>query len=259
MILRRHSFCFLFLLSALTAVAAMEPSSQSTALSPEQAAKEGRALVDEMLSQQPEENAVTGKMSIRAQKRYTEFSIRFQTIVTTTNWVSVYQATKLNKVETITIVHTTGQPNIYYSGLNRFSFAGSKYPLNSEPAPLSGEAILRPFAGSDFSIADLGLEFLHWPDQRLLQKEMKRSRSCRVLESINPHPVAGGYSRVKSWVDNESHGIVLAEAYDAKGEKLKEFAPKSFSKVNGQWQLEGMQIENVQTDSTTTVNFDLKE
>jgi hypothetical protein len=87
---------------------------------------------------------------------------------------------------------------------------------------------------------------------------MKRSRSCRVLESINPHPVAGGYSRVKSWVDNESHGILLAEAYDVNGNKVKEFAPKDFSKVDGQWQLQEMQISNVQTDSTTTVKFNLK-
>ncbi|HWC60610.1 MAG TPA: outer membrane lipoprotein-sorting protein, partial [Verrucomicrobiae bacterium] len=88
---------------------------------------------------------------------------------------------------------------------------------------------------------------------------MKRSRSCRVLESINPHPVAGSYSRVKSWVDAESHGIVLAEAYDLNGKELKEFAPKDFSKVNGQWQLEEMQISNVQTGSRTTVKFNLKQ
>ena len=60
-------------------------------------------------------------------------------------------------------------------------------------------------------------------------------------------------------VDNESHGILLAEAYDVKGNKVKEFAPKDFSKgTDGQWQLEEMQISNVQTDSTTTVKFNLK-
>jgi hypothetical protein len=245
----------------------MEPPSQPNPLSPEQAAKEGQALVNEMLSQQPEENAVTGKMSIRPGKKdrekgagYAEFPIRFQTIVTPTNWVSVYQATRANQVEHITIVHTSGHPNVYYSGPNPFIAAGSiKNPASSLPPPLSDKAILAPFAGSDFSIADLGLEFLHWPDQKLLQKDMKRGRACRVLESTNPHPVPGAYARIKSWVDNESHGIVQAEAYDVRGERVKEFAPKSFSKVNGQWQLEGMEIRNVQTDSTTAVKFDLKE
>jgi hypothetical protein len=217
----------LFLLGALLATAAMDQPSQPIVLSPEQAVKEGRALVEEMLSQQPEENATTGTMTIRNRKGYQQIAIRFQTIVTSTNWVSVYQANQSNKVENITVVHTPGRPNTYYSGPNPFISAGSaRTSPDSHPAPLPGEAIMAPFVGSDFSIADLGLEFLHWPDQRLLQKEMKRSRSCRVLESINPHPVPGGYSRIKSWVDNESHGIVLAEAYDMNGKEMKEFAPK---------------------------------
>ena len=231
-------------------------STQPILLSPEQAIKEGRALVDEILSMKPEESATTGMMSIRTEKGFRQISIRFQTIITPTNWVSVYQATQSNKSENISVVHTPGQPNIYYSGSNQFMTAGSPQ-TGSLPTPLSDGVVLAPFAGSDFSIADLGLEFLHWPDQRLLQKEMKRSRSCRVLESINPHSVAGGYSRVRSWVDAESHGILYAEAYDVNGKELKEFYPKDFNKVDGQWQLHEMQISNVQTKSTTTVKFNL--
>ena len=257
MICRTHFFCFLFLLTALVGMAAMDPPSQPIVLSPEQAAKEGRALVDEMLSMKPEESATTGILSIRAKKGYRQISIRFQTVITPTNWASVYQATQSNKSENITVVHNSGQPNIYYSGSNQFISARTPQK-SSLPAPLSDGAVLAPFAGSDFSIADLGLDFLHWPDQRLLQKDMKRSRSCQVLESVNPHPVAGGYSRVKSWVDVESHGILYAEAYDANGKELKEFYPKDFDKVDGQWQLHEMQISNVQTKSATTVKFDLE-
>jgi len=247
MIPRPQLFRFLILLPALAAVAAMEPASQPITLSPEQAAKEGRALVDEMLSQQPDENVVTGKMSIRTKiknKEYTEFPIEFRTIVTSTNWCSIYSAMDTE----VTVIHNGVKPNEY-----------RLHAPNGKIVTLTAEQANTPFADSDFSIADLGLEFLHWPDQRLLQKEMKRSRSCRVLESINPHPVAGSYSRVKSWVDAESHGIVLAEAYDLNGKELKEFAPKDFSKVNGQWQLEEMQISNVQTGSRTTVKFNLKQ
>jgi hypothetical protein len=259
----RRDVCtiILLLLSALFAMAAMDPPSQPITLSPEQAAKEGRALVDEMLSQQPEANAVTGVMAIRkdgSTKSYTEISIRFQTIVTSTNFVSLYQATRSNQVENISIVHAHGKTNIYYSGRNQFIVAGSAKNPAGSPTNLSGDAVFAPFAGSDFSIADLGLEFLHWPDQKLLQKDMKRSRSCLVLESTNPHPELGGCSKVKSWVDNESHGILYAEAYDRRGKELKEFVPQGVSKgADGQWQLEGMQISNVQTKSTTTVKFNL--
>jgi hypothetical protein len=230
----------------LTAVAAIQPPTPPIIVPPEQAAKEGRALVNEMLSDLPEENVVTGTMAIRTKekgKEYTKFPIKFQTIVTPTNWCSIYSA----KDTEVTVIHTKAKPNEY------------RWHANGKLVILNGEQANIPFAGSDFSLADLGLEFLHWPEQKLLQKEMKSSRSCRVLESINPHPVAGGYSRIKSWVDAETDGIVQAEAYDVNGREIKEFAPTSFSKVNGQWQLEGMKIENVQTKSSATVKFDLKD
>jgi outer membrane lipoprotein-sorting protein len=247
---------FLFLLTALLAVAAMDPPSQPIVLSPEQAAKEGGALVDEMLSQQPAESSTTGTMSIRTPKKFTQIQIKFQTILSSTNWMSDYQTVYADHVEHVLITHTPNQTNTYSQfGSNWGGDEKKIHLLDLAPNPVKD--IWAPFAGSDFSIADLGLEFLHWPDQRLLQKEIKRSRSCRVLESINPHPVAGGYSRVKSWVDAESHGILYAEAYDVNGKELKEFYPKDFDKVDGEWQLHEMQISNVQTKSTTTVKFNL--
>jgi len=122
----------------------------------------------------------------------------------------------------------------------------------------SGAETMTPFADSDFWVADLGLEFLHWPAQRVLKHEMKRGQACKVLESTNPEPATSGYSRVVSWIDNDTLGIVQAEAFDAKGELLKEFAPKEFKKVNGQWQLQEMEIRNVQTGSRTRLEFNLE-
>ena len=214
--------------------------------------------MEEMLSLKPTGNkATTGTMSIRARKEFRQFPIQFDIEATPTNFLSRYSATLTNFVVQIEVLHAEGQPNIYYQksyapGSNGVSRTGATREL------IQGDGIFAPFAGSDFSIADLGLEFLHWPDQHLLQKEMKRSRSCRVLESINPHPASGGYSRVKSWVDLESDGIVQAVAYDVNGKELKQFFPKDFSKgEDGQWQLEEMQISNSQTGSTTTVKFNV--
>ena len=117
-----------------------------------------------------------------------------------------------------------------------------------------------PFANSDFWIADLGLEFFHWPQQKVLPKttNLKRGRDYTLLESTNPNPSTNGYSRVLSWIDKETGGILEAEAYDAQSKLLKDFAPKSFKKVNGQWELQEMEIRNVQTGSRTRLEFDLK-
>ena len=115
---------------------------------------------------------------------------------------------------------------------------------------------MMPFLGSDFWAVDLGLEFFHWPEQKILKHEMRRGRACQMLESTNPSPTTNGYARVVSWIDNESSGIVHAEAYDVTGKVRKEFDPKSFKKVNGQWQLQEMEIRNDQTGSRTRLEFD---
>ena len=116
------------------------------------------------------------------------------------------------------------------------------------------------FANSDFCSCDLGLGFLHWPAQKILPKStnLKRGREYTLLESTNPNPPTNGYSRVLSWIDKESGGILAAEAYDFNGKLLKEFEPKSFKKINGQWELQEMEIRNVQTGSRTRLEFDLK-
>jgi hypothetical protein len=107
-------------------------------------------------------------------------------------------------------------------------------------------------------VADLGLEFLHWPQQKLSRKEMRRSRFCDVLESVNPQPAAHSYSRVVSWIEQEPpHGIVHAEAFDAIGERIKQFDPKEFEKVQGQYQLQEMEIRSRKGGSRTSIEFDL--
>ena len=46
----------------------------------------------------------------------------------------------------------------------------------------------------------------------------------------------------------------------AKGQRLemKVFDPKSFKKVKGQWELQDMEMRNVQTGSRSRIQFDLK-
>jgi hypothetical protein len=89
---------------------------------------------------------------------------------------------------------------------------------------------------------------------------MRHSKSCSVLESINPAPVPGGYTRVVSWLMIERpHGIIHADAYDARGERFKQFDPKSLEKIQGEYQLEEMEIRNRKTGSQTVIKFDLRQ
>lgn len=234
----------LLVAGSLLAIAAVQPPSQGVILTPEEAARQGRALATQIISERPTENgANTGVMTIRRESdnRRTRIPIKFEVITGPDKWLSRYNA----GTTVATVIHNDALPNEYQLRTPD----GSTKTLSANQANMA-------FAGSDFSIADLGLEFLHWPDQRLTRKEMKRSRSCNVLTSINPHPVPGGYSEVISWLDIQStNGILYAEAYDYRGKELKEFTPKKL--IHGQ--LAEMEIYNAQTKSHTTVDFNVDE
>ena len=211
----------LLLGGTLLLIGAVEPVPRPKPLDPVEGAREGRALVEKILSARPAENLTnTGVMRVREKRNQRwEIPIVFELHVTPSNSCSVYRtAGRTNAGDwnfKLTVIRNGLRPNQYtYEKIQRGA-ENSSTVLHP-----SGAETMQPFAGSDFWIADLGLEFFHWPEQRLLIREMRRGRSCRVLESINPHPAPGSYSRVVSWVDNETDGIVHAEAWDARNKVL---------------------------------------
>jgi hypothetical protein len=223
---------------------------------------QGRQLAQQLCDSPPAENFTNiGVLKTRyADGKNLEQPIKCEVILTPTNWLSIYEtvvlASSSNSVKTLKllVLHNISKPNEYKLTLN---FNGE--PKRDWTKENSYTIKMLPFAG-DFGCADLGLEFFHWPAQKVLPKttNLKRSRSYTLLESMNPNPSTNGYSRVLSWIEKESGGILEAEAYDAQGKLLKVFDPKSVKEVNGQWQLQEMEIRNVQTGSRTRLEFDLK-
>lgn len=217
---------------------------------------EGSRLAAQLRASPPaEEMNLKGKLNLRdSSGAIREVPFQFRTVITTSNWMAVYRSqgagTNPPAHAPLAVVHVTGHPNSYWQAT-----AGDHESWN----PLAeGEAYEKPFAGSDFSIQDLGLEFLHWPKQRLIRTEMRKSRSCHVLESTNPRPQGQGYSRVVSWLDVESGGLLLAEAYDRQDRLLKEFSVNSMKKVDQRWQVQQMEIRNLQRKSRTRLEFEVK-
>lgn len=217
---------------------------------------EGSRLAAQLRASPPaEEMNLKGKLNLReGSGPIREVPFQFRTVITTTNWMAVYRAQGLGTNPPahppLAVVHVTGQPNSYWQAASGDQESWS--PL------AEGEAYEKPFAGSDFSIQDLGLEFLHWPKQRLIRTEMRKSRSCNVLESTNPRAQGQGYSRVISWLDVESGGLLMAEAYDRHDKLLKEFSVNSMKKVDQRWQVQQMEIRNVQRRSRTRLEFEAK-
>lgn len=238
--------CFAILGASSATVHAQIKLEPNAGFSPEDAAARARALVAELLERKPEASDRTNILRIESPDgKRREVKVRFQTVVTPTNWVAIYdvvpgQSSRMN----LTIINEPGKPNVYH-----FS--------NASPAVISGDQTMVPFAGSDFWAADLGLEFLHWPQQKVLKQEMRKSQACDVLESTNPNPSAMGYTKVVSWIDSDSGGIVHADAYDASGRILKRFEPSEIQKVNGRMQVKEIRMSNRKTGSRSWVVFDL--
>ena len=240
----------------LIALGVSLPAADFTATSPTPAAspilepaREGQEIAAKLRSAAPEESSeFSGVLEITAKDGRQRFIPLVSTItITSTNWQVVYRTAPTNgaPAETLTILHAPGQSN--------------RYTLATGAKPAAAAPLTHAFAGSDFWLLDLGLEFFHWPQQRALRAEMSRSRPVRVLESVTPRPVPEGYARVLSWIDNETGGILQAEACDAQNKLLKKFKLGSFQKIQGQWQLRDMAIRNVRTGQQTDLKFDLPQ
>jgi hypothetical protein len=217
---------------------------------PSQAETDGAELVRKLLSFGPDQKEVRHSGTLRIENR--DGFVRTLPLVFSIDsldaetWKGIYEAEPdtTNRIR-LTILHRAGKPNEY------------ELVSGGSTNRLSGAQAMQPFAGSDFWLADLGLEFFHWPRQKIVKKEMTRSRSCKVLESADP-AITNGYCRVLSWIDNETGGVVAAEAYTPGGRKIKVFRPKDFQKVEGQWELKEMRISNPVDDTQSTVEFNFK-
>ena len=133
-----------------------------------------------------------------------------------------------------------------------------RYYLSDNPSQLgrtlSPQETMSSFADSDFWPADLGLEFFHWPQQKILPNvriKMRKGVACQVLESRQQPDSSFGYNRVRSWISREHFGLVYAEAYNGEGRRVKTFEVSGLQKINGQWKVKELRIRNEITKSTT--------
>jgi hypothetical protein len=235
---------------------AVPPPAVTGPAAPEQLAG-GQALAEQVRSSVPPENSeIHGKLIIKSEGAQRDIPIVCRVTVKAGSWETDYETagTAQCGAERLVVLHSTNGPSRYFYA----KAASASAPL-PKPAPLAAEEASIPLAGSDFSLADLGLEFLHWPVQRQLKGEMRLGEPCDVLESSNPS--AGAIVRVRSDIDREFHAPLIAVGYDAQGHAVKEYSlhGSSFKKVNGRWRLEKMDIRNKKTGSRTELKFDISQ
>ncbi|MDB6059863.1 MAG: hypothetical protein JWO95_3707 [Verrucomicrobiales bacterium] len=220
---------------------------------------EGQKLVQALRATRPEGNSEIRGTLIISHDGKKRVPVVCKVVVQGDTWQTFYDSKAGDGIpaERLIITHTVSAPNKYL-----YARAPSVDASVPEPKPIPAEQANIPFAHSDFWLTDLGTEFIFWPQQARLKGELRLGRDCYLLESINP--TAPEIKRIKSFIDKESveqgfAGILVAEGYDANSKLVKEFSlhGSSFKKVNGQWQLEKMTIDNKRLRSQTQLKFDL--
>jgi hypothetical protein len=115
----------------------------------------------------------------------------------------------------------------------------------SKDVPAPGDSAI---ANSDFLLRELGMEFLYWPDQRLVGRELSNGRWCQVLESISKKPE--GPASVKSWIDEKLGVVLSAEVYDARKVRLKHFSITQFREQADRWTCSVSMVDDVRGTKT---------
>jgi hypothetical protein len=217
---------------------------------------QAQALVRQILAQRPGEAfQVQGQVRLRhADRRRTLIPLSYTLLPGEEEWREIYEtrAAGLVPAERLVIVHRAGQSNQY---LHAQAQADGRF---REPVLLEGPEAAIPFASSDYWLSDLGLEFLHWPEQRMAETQikMRATRPAIAIESINPNPHPNTYARVVSWIDAEHHIILRAEAFDLNRRKFKTFFLSRFRRMaDGGWFPRELVMENARTDSETRIEL----
>jgi len=217
----------------------------------------GQALAAQIRNGVPEEGReVKGTLIISAHGQTESVPVVCRVVVHDDSSEFEYDTDATAKIgaEKLIVIHRPNTTNEYLYA----QAPGPSAPL-PKPEPISAaEAAATPLAGSDFSAADLGLDFLHWPQQRQFKSEMHLGQMCYVLDSRNPD--AKTIVRIKSYIDKESNGVLIADGYDATEHLVKHFSlhGSSFKRVHGHYQLEKMDIRDAKKDSHTELKFDIQ-
>ncbi len=112
----------------------------------------------------------------------------------------------------------------------------------ASPELLNSRTLKREVRGSGITAEELALGFLYWPDARLEDEQIIKSRRCWVVRLISPARDSQ-YSVVFVWVDQAAAAILRMEGYDWNGKLAKRFEVISGQKIDGQWTLKSMRIE----------------
>jgi outer membrane lipoprotein-sorting protein len=128
---------------------------------------------------------------------------------------------------------------------------GSSLTINNENGAsqkISAAKLKEKVRGTGITYEDLTLEFLYWPNARVLGDETVRTRSCWKLQ-VTADSRDAQYWNVVVWVDKASGALMRMDGYDWDGKVAKRFEVVSAQKIDNRWFLKQMRVEQMQPGS----------
>ena len=250
-----------FTLSLLLAGGSLASAAETPAPAPTSAEVEGVELARTLTTLEPEKDVtIYGSFNIRDENgRRRQTPVKYFVTRGPESWTESYETRGEGAMpgQLLLIEHRGTNATQYLYSSNHV--AGT---IPAQMTRFTGAQAHFPFAQSDYLLTDLAREFLHWPRQRIVKDAkitMRVGRPCKVLESVNPNPGGGGYSKVVSWSDIETGALIYAEAYNDRGRVAKVLSLRGFKKINGQWTATELELRNEETDSQTRLELNFQE
>lgn len=155
--------------------------------------------------------------------------------------------------------------------LTRLTVGDERWLIQSGPAPAAWTApggktvraattaeTLQPVAGTDFTLFDLQMPFLHWPDFVYEGLAKVRGRPAHQFVLYPPADFTAArpeLSGVRVYLDTQFNALVQAEQLDAKGQAAKTVTLIDLKKVGEQWLVKSVDLRNHATRDKTRLTF----
>lgn len=110
---------------------------------------------------------------------------------------------------------------------------------SSKPTTVNPAQRLRD---TSITYEDLALQFLYWPNPKIIGDDNIRTRSAWKIEIQAPRKNSQ-YGVARLWIDKQSGALLKIEGYDKTGRLAKRFEVISAQKIEGQWMLRTMRVE----------------
>ncbi|NCD34337.1 MAG: outer membrane lipoprotein-sorting protein [Spartobacteria bacterium] len=122
-----------------------------------------------------------------------------------------------------------------------------------QPAPLPSP--MDPIARTDFTWADLSMDFLWWPDAEYMGADTKLNRACAIVTLPVPTSVEGPTRLIKLWIDQASNALLQMEAYDGKGELLRKMEVVTLKKFGETYGVGDLEVRSYPDKHKTRLNI----